>query len=260
LTAAQIRNVLLTTAANGNGLPNSGKLVDALAAVQSAQGGGAALPLLVATPAAIDFGASTTTGTITLENRGNGSLVFQGFTFSTSAPWFTGLLSDATPANGIDLDSLAITIDRTGLANGVYSTRVTLQYLNSATLVEVDVEVRMQVGASTTSTDTIYVLLVNPDTLESLFETSTAAGSSFAFAFGGITAGDYLLVAGTDRDNDGIIGDDGELFGAWPSLDAPQAITVTAGVNSTGLEFGMEDFVGVTAVGGGSRPTFRRKP
>ncbi len=259
LTASQIRSILTATAVNGNGLPNSGKLVDALAAVQSAQGGGASVPLLVSTPSAIDFGDSATTSALGLENRGNGNLVFDNFSFQPAAPWFSGLLSDVTPANGIDLDSMAITIDRTGLANGVYQTRMTLNYLDMATMVSVDVEIRIQVGASPVSADTVFVLLVDPITLESLFETSTTAGSSFAFAMAGVAAGDYLLVAGTDRDNDNILGDDGELFGAWPSLDVPQAITITAGVNSSDLEFGMEDFVAVQSTGTTPRPTFRRK-
>ena len=72
-----------------------------------------------------------------------------------------------------------------------------------------------------------------------------------AFAFSGVAAGDYLLVAGTDRDNDDFLGDAGELFGAWPDLDDPRAITIVRGVNSTDLEFGMQDLVTVTSASAG---------
>ena len=42
---------------------------DMLAAVQAASGGGGSVPLLVATPQVVDFGSSTTTLTVAIENR-----------------------------------------------------------------------------------------------------------------------------------------------------------------------------------------------
>ena len=86
---------------------------------------------------------------------------------------------------------------------------------------------RLQVGSSPASNDTVFIVLVDPETLEARFQVQTTAGSSFQFAMGSITPGTYLLLAGTDRDNDGFIGDPGELFGAWPSLDAPQPVVIT---------------------------------
>ncbi len=260
LTASQIRTILTSTTMSGSNLPNNGRLVDALAAVQSALGGAAGVPLLVATPAAVDLGATSTTATVTLENRGSSNLVFSSFSFQPAAPWFSGLLSDAVASNGIDLDSLAITVDRAGLANGVQQTRLTLNYLDGVTPVTVEVELRLQIGQSPASADTVFVLLVDPVTLEARFQTSTADANGFAFAMAAVAAGDYLLVAGTDRDNDGLIGDAGELFGAWPNLDDVLPVTVAGGVNNVDLEFGMQDLATVQSAGGAGARTFRRMP
>lgn len=251
LTASQIRTILLNNTQAGVGLPNSGRVLDALAAVQAATGSVGSSPLLVATPSVVDFGTSTTALSVVLENRGAGNLVQDSEVFSPAAPWLAGNLVDAASGNGLDFDRLDLTVDRTGLANGVYQTTLTLNYLNGSTPVSVDIQIRMQVGASSTTTDTIFVLLLDPATFETRYQTSTASGSSFAFAFSGVAAGDYLLVAGTDRDNDDFLGDAGELFGAWPDLDDPRAITVVRGVNSTDLEFGMQDLVTVTSASAG---------
>ena len=97
--------------------------------------------------------------------------------------------------------------------------------------------------------DGLFGVAPDPMTLESRFEVQTTAGSSFQFAMGAVTPGTYLLVAGTDRDIDGFIGDPGELFGAWPSLDAPQVVTITAGNNVTGRDFAMEELATMMSVG-----------
>lgn len=258
LTAAQLRAVLIGSATGGLGLPNGGRLVDALAAVQQAQGGPAGSPALVATPAFVDFGATATTATVVFENRGSGNLVFDSFALTPPAAWIDGDLSDATPANGIAEDRLDLTVDRTGLANGVYQTVLTLNYLDGATPISVDVTFRLQVGASTQPDDTVFVLLVDPLTLETLYQTETRVGANFVFGFGSVAAGEYLLVAGTDRDNDDLLGDEGELFGAWPSLDNPQPIALEAGVNRGALDFALQELAAVQSLGQSDRPSFRR--
>jgi serine protease len=259
LTAWQIRTLLTasSTTQAGVDLPNNGRIVDALAAVQAA-GGGNNVPLLVATPSAVDFGRTATVLTVLLENRGSGNLVFNGISYSPAAPWLSESLSDQIPSNGIVEDELVFTVDRTLLPDDVYQTRATLTFLDGATPVLVDVEVRMQVGASGTLGDTMFVLLVDPITLETRYQTSTDAGDGFDFTMGTIAPGDYLLVAGTDRDDDGFLGDDGELFGAWPDLDDVLEITLAAGENASGLEFSMQELVSVTAAAAQPARTFRR--
>lgn len=261
LTAAQIRAVLINTTAAGAGLPNGGRLLDAQAAVTFAAGG-SSVPLLVATPATVDFGTTQTTANVVLENRGSGNLAFQSATVNPTATWLQVATSDVVASNGLDRDSLDLTVDRTGLPDGVLQTTVTLGYLDGGTPASIDIEVRAQVGASSNPTDTVFVLLVDPITLETRFQTSTTPAANFAYAFGLIPPGDYILVAGTDRDLDDLLGDDGELFGAWPNLDDPQALSVAAGVDATGLEFSLQELVTVSSAPSApvARRTFRRLP
>jgi serine protease len=257
LTAAQIRAILIGNATTqaGSGLPNGGRILDALLAVQAA-GGSASGPLLVASSNNVDFGNSTTTLTITLNNLGTSNLVFDSS--STLPAWLGGTVTEAITGNGVTDDTFEFVVDRTGLANDVYQTVVTLTYLDNVTPVTIDITVRMQVGASSTTSDTIFLLLVDPITLETLYQTSTASGAGFAFSFAGVAAGNYLLVGGTDRDNDDFLGDPGELFGAWPDLDDPQTISVLRGVNSAELDFGMQDLVTVQSAGALASRSFRR--
>lgn len=259
LTASQIRTILLTTAGNGSNLPNSGKVLDALAAVQAAIGGsGGTTPVLVATPAAVDFGSGGTSAVITLENRGGSSLAGDTYDLTPAAPWLTPVFADVTAGNGIDFDQLTIDIDRTGLPNGVYQTTMTLNYFDGTTPISLAVDLRMQVGASQVANDTVFILLVDPYTLETKFQAQTDNLASFNYSLAGVAIGDYILVAGTDRDNDDLLGDAGELFGAYPNLDTPLVLSLAGGENAAGVEFGLVEASTVLSTGGTQRPTYRR--
>jgi serine protease len=264
LTAAQIRAVLLGNTKAGVSLPNGGRVVDALAAVQAA-GATAGGPLLVAAPGAVDFGATATSATVICENRGQGAAVTASVTPAPAAPWLSVQTTETAAGNGLTNDTVTLTVDRTGLPTGVYQTRVTLVANVGAASTQVAFDVRMQVGASAGATDEVFVLLVDPLTLETYFQASALPGTGYLWNFGSIAAGQYLLVAGTDRDNDDEIGDDGEWFGAWPDLDAPAPIDAVAGSALTGLQFGLQDLVvvpGSAGAGAGAgaraRRTFRR--
>lgn len=170
--------------------------------------------------------------------------------------------SETAANNGLTNDTLTLTVDRTGLPTGVYQTRVTLVANVGATPTQVAFDVRMQVGAVAGATDEVFVLLVDPLTLETYYQASSLPASGYQWSFGGIPSGLYLLVAGTDRDADNEIGDDGEWFGAWPSLDDPAELEVAAGAALSGVQFGLQDLVIVpgAASAGSGRRTFRRLP
>ncbi|MCB9877561.1 MAG: S8 family serine peptidase [Planctomycetes bacterium] len=262
LTAAQIRDILIGSATAGLGLPNSGRLIDALAAVQAAQGGGGASgPVLVATPNVVDFGADLTELVVELENRGTGDLLGDTFVFTPDVPWLTASFADVVAGDGIDVDRMTLDVDRAGLPSGVQQTVVTLNYLNGGAPVSTDIVVRLQVGQATLPADTVFVLLLDPDTFATILQTETTRDADFGFAFGQVPAGTYLLVAGTDRDDDGLLGDEGELFGAFPSLDSPLSITVVGGQNPPSVEFSLQELATVATLGIGAGDevrTFRR--
>ena len=57
----------------------------------------------------------------------------------------------------------------------------------------------------------------------------------YAYAFTNVAAGTYQIFAGTDSNNDFIIGDPGEAFGAYLTLDQPVPITISN--DQGGLDF-----------------------
>ena len=198
-----------------------------------------------------------TSATVVLENRGAGNLAFTTVSAVNPPAWLSFQETDATPNNGIDADSFEFFADRTGLPDGVEQVTVSINFLDGVTPVSIEIPIRLQVGESTVTTDTVFVLLVDADTLETRFQTDTAVGANFGFAFGSIPPGDYVLVAGTDRDNDDLLGDAGELFGAWPSIELPQVLSLTGGARSD-LEFGLQELTTVLGVGQDGARTYRR--
>ncbi|MFN3241556.1 MAG: S8 family serine peptidase [Planctomycetota bacterium] len=264
LSAADLRQILIGNADGGLGLPNGGRLVDALAAVQAASTGGGAppsAPVLAADQTAVDLGPDGDQLAVSLENLGTGNLTFVDGFFDPPAAWLDGQVFEQVANNGIDGDRLELVADRTGLGNGVEQTTATLNYTDGNNPVSIQITVRLQVGQSTVSADTVFVLLVDPVTLETKYQTQTDSSSNFGFAFPEIEPGIYLLVAGTDRDNDDFLGDEGELFGAYPNIDTPIAVELLTGETLSTVEFGLQELATVQTLGTGVAPrqTFRRK-
>jgi len=263
LTANDLRQILIGNADGGLSLPNNGRLVDAQAAVQAAATGGGAppsAPVLVAEQSVVDFGAAGTQQSVRLENLGTGNLTFVDGAANPPVGWLDGTVFEDVANNGIDGDRLDLLADRTGLANGVEQTTVTLNYTDGNNPVSIEIAVRLQVGQSTVSADTVFVLLVDPATFETRYQTTTDGSNGFGFSFPEIEPGIYLLVAGTDRDNDDVLGDAGELFGAYPNIDQPIAIELLTGEALSTIEFGLQELATVQSLGLGGAPqqSFRR--
>jgi serine protease len=265
LTAAEMETILLTTTedlgAPGKDARFANGLVDALAAVRAASGRGATGPArIVANPASADFGTTATQMTLRLTNPGaglvnvtNAVISFQG----TATGWLTTDVTGA-PTPSIDNTALNLTVNRNGLAQGDYSAFVTLSGRVGATPIEdTRVQVLMRVCADSSISDTVFVLLVNTDTLETVAQAEATPASGFGYRLPTVTAGTYFLVAGTDRDGDDIVGEDEDLFGIWPTMDTPQPLTVSAGQSLSNIDFP----VGPVTSGfstTGSRPRFQR--
>jgi len=92
----------------------------------------------------------------------------------------------------------------------------------------------------------LYVLLVDPDTLEAVPGLQDAANVSnglYNFSIGNVPAGTYLVYAGSDPDNDTDICDTAEACGAYLTLDNPSVITVDG--NLSGNNFNVQFNVSV---------------
>jgi serine protease len=164
----------------------------------------------------------------------------------------------------VDADGLGTytaTVNRSSLAGGTYTATITFP----STANDVDVNVIMQVQTVTVTGDLgrLYILLLDPDTLESDPDLQTAANVNngvYSFSISNIPAGTYLLYAGSDPNNDFLICDDGEACGAYLTLEQPTILTVDR--DMTGLDFSALFNVNVTlgsqAVGDGKEFLIRR--
>ena len=210
-TNAQIRTALTSTTQAGVSLPNSGTVIDAQAAVQLASGSTSAQPLLVAIPTALDFGTTLSTSTVDVENRGGGTVQFSAASEAPNAPWLSVASTPNNPPSNIDANRFTFTVDRGQLQAGSNRTVVTLQYLRvGGGTFTADVEVLAQTQAPQTPTDTVYVLAVDPVTFNTIAQAVATSAGNHAWSMPDIPTGDYLIAAGTDRNNDTFINDDGD--------------------------------------------------
>lgn len=207
-------------------------LIDAVRAVQAAQNGTGALPpVLIAAPAVLNFAPGVTTQSVSLSNGGGQTLQVTDVQVSPAGTW----LSVTPPAGSTNgLGTYTVDVDRGSLAAGAYSGSIT--FVSAANTVTVAVVMQVGSGTVTASMGSQYVLLVDADSGETLYEVAVNPINSFYdFQFTGIAAGRYKLYAGGDSDNDSFICGVGEACGAYASLDQPVTINVTG--NRTGLNF-----------------------
>ncbi len=212
-------------------------LVDAYRAVLAAQTTPTPVPAkLVVTPNGLNFGSQGTTATLSLVNGGGGTLSITSA--SDDASWLTvGAASD--PATG--LGTRTVTVNRAGLAVGTYTASITLV----STANTVTIPVIMQVSAANVADDAgfHYVLLIDPATGDTVYDTQLSASNGrYQFSIPGVVAGSYVVIAGTDYNNDQFICDTGEACGVYPNLDSFSTLDVNG--NTTGVDF----FTGRTTV------------
>ena len=81
-----------------------------------------------------------------------------------------------------------------------------------------------------------YVLLVDSETFVIKARDNVPfSPGGYAYSFTNVPAGTYQIFAGTDSNNDFFLGDPGEAFGAYLTLDQPVPITISD--DRGGLDF-----------------------
>jgi len=248
LNAGEITEEIGSSQFFGNGL------IDAVRAVnKAAEGGGGATvldPVLRVDPDGLNYGFLANEFRVVARNGGNDQALLTvtsvTFTSDDGAPWLT-LTPEAVDAHG--LGSYRAAIDRSGLADGLYTG--TLSFASDRN--DVDVAVIMSVGDATSAQANAghhYILLVEPGTFDTIdTREADAVNGSYSFNFDSVDPGDYLIIAGTDSDNDDFICDSGEACGAYPTTETIVPITVNG--DRIGLRFttGFEVDVGTAAAG-----------
>ena len=195
-------------------------LIDALKAVQEA--GIPNQSQLVVNPTSLNFESTQTALSMDAYDIANPASVT--VSVASSASWISSI-NIPGPLNG--LGTYTVNVDRSGLAEGIYSTNITF----TSNVNNVSVPVTMQVGNVTSGGGHAgyhWVILIDPVTNRST-NTITAeySNGAYSYNFTGIPAGDYRLLAGTDSDNDFLLCDKGEACGGYPLLEQLGIISVT---------------------------------
>ncbi len=191
-------------------------LIDAYQSVLSAQENAPTVVLVA--PSALTFGRTDADLSLAVSRLGSDALTI--LSLDSDTDWVQAE-ANAVDANGFG--TYRVMVDRTGLADGIYTADLAL--VSSADTQSITV--RMQVLAETTPGDLAnhYILLV--DSVTGLVTAQAQASETNGnFTVADVRSGNYYLVAGTDMDNDNFIGDAGEAFGAYLSLDNPVELTI----------------------------------
>ncbi len=199
-------------------------LIDARAAViaAGAPDTGPATPLSV-TPSGLNFGLSLDALDFNVANAGSDPLTVTSVSVANagSAPW---LSLAPVSVDGAGLGSYRASVDRMGLSPKSYA--ATIDVVSSGGTAHIPVVMRVG-GATTSDAGFHYVLLVDAQSLAPISEVALpVAEGVYPYSFENIPQGDYLLIAGSDLDNDQLICDGGEACGAYPTMDLPAPLTV----------------------------------
>lgn len=238
-TPAQIDGLLAQGSLTDDiGLSNLGAgLINARKAIGAVDPSAPPLPpTLSVTPSSLAFGDVGTVAEVVASNAGDGTLVVTDVTASvTTAEQWLSVTPTSVDANG--LGRYRVTVSRTGVAVGSYSGFVEFTSNGSDGGTE-RVNVLMEVAVASGEPDAgmQYILLVDAATDDVLVQVEVLAdGSSVAYEFESIPSGEYLVISGTDLNNDQFICDPAEACGAYPVENAPETIVVDGAV--TGIDF-----------------------
>ena len=216
----------------GYGLINAFK---AVAAARERAGGGEIAGLNVS-PRTVNFGIinSDATASVTVSKIGTGAFSVAGF--NTNANWLTVTLNSSVNSNGFG--DYILHVDRSKMLHeGDYTASVTFT-ASSGTSVSVRVTAQIR-GASEVSYNAgyHYVLLISDnddDDIEQL--EASAYNGHYYYSFTNVPPGNYIIIAGSNRNNSGYLGDGGEALGAYPSLEQMEKIEATANKNDLNFQ------------------------
>jgi serine protease len=238
-------NGLLTNSAGRDDQFGYGQ-IDAFRAVAAAQNlaGGAPLPpTIIVSPAFLNLAVSGAVQSTDLEIR-NGvqtPLTISSVISDSAAVWLS-VTEKTVDANKLGVYS--VTADPGALTPGVYAANITVSAADPS-VESATVPVRLQVlsPVSAGNVGFIYVLLVDPDTLETVAEADVpfnAGTGQYRYNFSAVPAGTYRIYAGTDANNDSFIGDPGEAIGAYRTVDQPVSVEIPGTNTELDFEVGYE--------------------
>ena len=184
-------------------------------------------PILYLDMSYLNYGKTIGQYSVNASNFGNGDLVIS----SVSAADAFVIISEPLQNNGIS--TYIIGIDRSGLADGIYSSSVSFTSNGG----DVDVALVFQVMSSNLGSEgnlgNISVILKDINSgAEIPLQIQSAAAGQYSYNIDGVEQGVYEIHSGTDIDNDGIICGIAEACGAYPTLMSPATVIVNGNVEN----------------------------
>ena len=209
-------------------------LIDAFKAVAAANdlaSGVTDIPAtLVVNPASLSFGAYLTKTALIVRKAGRKELSVTAV--HTDAGWLTVA---PVAVDGDGLGTYEVSVDRSRLVDGTYSAAIYFDTPANSVKVAIIIQV---IHTPHDSAGYLHVVLTDADTLEPITQLGVEAREgAYEYAFAGISPGTYRIYAGTDNNNDGFIGDPGEAFGAYLTVDQPVSVPVNGDMDN--LDFGI---------------------
>ena len=246
----------------GHGLINAFK---AVAAAKALAGGGTIAGLDV-NPRTVNFGVFASETTVTASKIGTGEISVTGV--HNNAGWLTVTRDTSVNSHGFGVYKLSV--DRPSLIqDGTYTDVVTFTTSDGKSVsVNVTVQVRSFVEADYDA-GYHYVMLikmkgedgntVDDENTPITQVAGSASGGYYNYAFNNVPPGYYLVIAGSDRNNDDYIGDGGEAFGAYPDVNQTVTINVT-NRSITNLDFTTNLLLSIPGVNDAGNMTAADKP
>jgi serine protease len=213
----------------GHGLINAAQAV--LAAIEVIGGPPPTASILTVSVTQLNFDSMLDTLNFSAVNAGGGTLFINSAT--DDVPWLT-----LTPVSGNAPLSLRARVDRSLLPPGTHPGRITIAS-NASQNPDATVDVTVKVSAvGDGNVGTVFVLVLNPQSFTSVGQAETSVGQGYAFAIPAVPPGVYVVVAGTDRDDNDVICEEEDACGLYPDL-----ITITSGQSTPTINFTVANFV-----------------
>lgn len=203
----------------GHGLIDAQKAVRVAQAIARAGGGPSPQPgdgpVLSVFPQSLNFGTERTELELELRNTGTGDL--RVTSIRPHASWLA--------VDGSRSGFVTVRVSRAGLVENSYLGLISINSNGGNETIPISMQV--QTGRSRGAVGTVYVLVLDADdTSQVIARTTGNAAGSYVYRTPKVPGGSYLVVAGTDRDNDAYICDTGEACGIYPLQDDPSEIKV----------------------------------